>query len=646
MLVHHSKRSKSRLRLDPTRTTLIRQRFVRDITRGFDRLKTAIVQLIEKEDAFGLKSRQHTPGSLVKNTRYQALTTPQQLTAFKQWVQGQIDSGILKGVDTGAKNWMEQYIREAYEKGSGRSFDDYMIKYKDYYKDPQGPYYKGTKDEFLRSSFRRPAAVERVQLLASRAYTDLKGVTEVMSTQMNRVLTDGIIQGKSPREVARSLNKTVEGIGKNRASTIARTETIRAHADGQLETLKMLGVEEVGVMVEWSTASDNLVCELCSSLDGAVLRIKDASGLIPRHPNCRCAWLPAGIGEDKTGQKRGAEAKSAIDKSIKSEIPTGLRGKRSFTEQKARSRWMGAERTKLAKPLKSPLDEVVKLAVERPSLAGPTIEDVEKARREYLSVKKRGLSSEIELRDKFNRLVDEFTKSTGQNYLDARAAWEASKKKAVEKSVPVVKDATSSVSGSGNVKERLEQKGLNIKALKVHAQIKPDFAVRLLEDTEKQLDSIAKAFPKANPAKWKGNKRIRLSFTNTDHITTSASKRAVGLYKRVGNKIQVATRNRTLDSKPIAWGEWNVGKSIGDTVRHEIGHHVEANFLTLDQKIAWETIAKEHVGKPWLVSQYGATNSSELFAESFSAYTHSGYGTGGRELPEAILKFFKGINLN
>lgn len=363
--------------MDPTRTTLLRQRFVRAMDKGFDALKKAVIQLVEKEDAFGLKAKSHDPNSLVTHTRYQALTQPQQLAAFKRWVQGQIDSGILKGVDTGAPNWLEQYIREAYEKGAGRSFDDYMAKYKDYYGKPQD-YYAGTKGEFMRSAFRTPASEERVRLLASRTYTDLKGVTDAMSTKMNRVLTDSIIQGRSPRDTARALAKEVEGIGKNRARTIARTETIRAHADGQLEALKKLGVEEVGVMVEWSTASDDLVCDLCADMDGAVLRIQDAGILIPRHPNCRCAWLPANVGEDPTrkvwyekddkgkaiwqdlDQKRGADAKAAIDKSIKREIPKSLRGKRSLKEQKELSRWMGAERTKLAKPLKSPLDDLAK----------------------------------------------------------------------------------------------------------------------------------------------------------------------------------------------------------------------------------------------------------------------------------------------
>lgn len=368
-------RQRNTLRMDPTRTTLLRKRFIKEITTGFNLLKQEIVKLIEKEDAFGLRQRNHNPSGLVTHQRYVALTTTQQLNAFKQWLQTQVNQGILKGVDTGAKNWLEQYIRDAYEKGSGRSFDDYMTKYKDFYGKPSD-FYQGTKEEFLRSSFRRPASVERVSLMASRAYTDLKGVTDAMSTQMNRIMTEAIIQGKSPRDLARELNRAVEGIGKRRAETIARTETIRAHADGQLEALKNLGVTDVGVMVEWSTAGDNMVCELCSSLDGTVIKIKDATSLIPRHPNCRCAWMPANIGEDIAGQKRGKDAEKAIEDSIKSEIPKKYADTRTVAEQRALSRWKGADKEKLGRPLKSPLYEKSiqpKKTTEKPAVPIPKV---------------------------------------------------------------------------------------------------------------------------------------------------------------------------------------------------------------------------------------------------------------------------------
>ena len=332
------------LRLDPTRTTMIRRRFETDMKRRFDKFKRALWSLVVEEDAFGLTPRK----PLVLHQRYAALMTPQQLEEFRRWVQGQVDQGILGRTRPGEPNWLQQYISESYEKGQGRAFDDAMKKY-GYGGQAPPEYYQGSRDQFLRSSFRQPASVERVELLASRSFTDLKNVTEGMSTQLNRTLTDGIIQGRSPREVGRDLNKVVDGY-KNRGLTIARTETIRAHADGQLEALKQLGVEEVGVMVEWSAAADDLVCDLCRELDGAVFKLQEAQAIIPRHPNCRCSWIPANVGEPEKGQKRGKEAQKVLDESIKQEIPKGKREERTLEEQKKISRWAGADK-KVQKPL-------------------------------------------------------------------------------------------------------------------------------------------------------------------------------------------------------------------------------------------------------------------------------------------------------
>jgi 5-methylcytosine-specific restriction endonuclease McrA len=35
-----------------------------------------------------------------------------------------------------------------------------------------------------------------------------------------------------------------------------------------------------------------------------VLSLDDAEGMIPRHPQCRCCWLPANVGEDPTGNRQ------------------------------------------------------------------------------------------------------------------------------------------------------------------------------------------------------------------------------------------------------------------------------------------------------------------------------------------------------
>jgi hypothetical protein len=51
-------------------------------------------------------------------------------------------------------------------------------------------------------------------------------------------------------------------------------------------------VEEVGVAVEWSVTKtpdgqiEQEVCKMCRPLQGVVLKLAEARGMLPRHPSC------------------------------------------------------------------------------------------------------------------------------------------------------------------------------------------------------------------------------------------------------------------------------------------------------------------------------------------------------------------------
>lgn len=251
-----------------------------------------------------------TRNNLTANDRWRFRTDPEKIAEFQQWLKETIGRDLL-GEDT-ERLWTE-YVRRGYAKGAGRAYDDFIARHPEVGGQPLD-FYRGTREGFLKSSFGRPESVEKVKLLAGRAMDDLEGVTSEMSTRMVRHLTDGLVRGEGPKEIARALADDIDGIGRTRAETIARTEIIRVHAESQLDALESLGVEEVGVMVEWSTAQDEAVCELCAPLEGVVLRIDEARGMLPRHPNCRCAFLPANVAEDKEDQQRGQKT---VEKAIR-----------------------------------------------------------------------------------------------------------------------------------------------------------------------------------------------------------------------------------------------------------------------------------------------------------------------------------------
>jgi len=236
--------------------------------------------------------------SPVDNTRWKFASDPQKLKSFQQWVKAQIEQTV-KSKKQKDDVW-DRYIEMGFRKGAGRSFDD-VRKARSESMGEKQPYYEGTKEEFLRSSFAQPIAKEKLELLVSRSFDELEGVTDEMDRRMTRELADGLVEGKSPRDIARDVNKEVD-LGQERALRVARTEIIRAHAEGQLIALEGLGVEELGVQVEWSTAEDEDVCPECEAMEGTIIDIDDAHNMIPMHPNCRCAWIPA-LPEGITGNR-------------------------------------------------------------------------------------------------------------------------------------------------------------------------------------------------------------------------------------------------------------------------------------------------------------------------------------------------------
>jgi SPP1 gp7 family putative phage head morphogenesis protein len=127
--------------------------------------------------------------------------------------------------------------------------------------------------------------------------------------------------------MARVLSDRVDKIGKTRATVLARTEVINAHAEGTLKRFEELGVGEVTVKAEWQAAGDNRVCPICENLEGTTHSLEDVRSATarlteddvrphlpepkrvdqfdvssltgefpvkpPAHPQCRCAIVPA-----------------------------------------------------------------------------------------------------------------------------------------------------------------------------------------------------------------------------------------------------------------------------------------------------------------------------------------------------------------
>jgi SPP1 gp7 family putative phage head morphogenesis protein len=281
----------NQLKTDPTRTTTLQKQFMADMRRRFKWLSKNIQELVVDDDAFGLGELSIV--SLNQQVPFQAWrfnTDAQKVQSYRKWLTQQVNAGILNPVGgISGKPWTAPYIESAYKKGAIRAYTDLRVE--DLVNQPT--VFEGGRAEFIRTAFNQPILASKVELLYERSFTELKGVSAAMDQQMSRILADGLVQGNGPAAIARSLRDNVTKLTKTRALVIARTEIVRAHAEGQLDAFVLLGVKEVGILAEWATAGDERVCPECGALEGIVMTIEEARNAIPRHPNCRCAWIPA-----------------------------------------------------------------------------------------------------------------------------------------------------------------------------------------------------------------------------------------------------------------------------------------------------------------------------------------------------------------
>ena len=100
-------------------------------------------------------------------------------------------------------------------------------------------------------------------------------------------LTEGLMQGESIPHLTKRIQNAVQVIGRTRAETIARTETMYAVNQGTLIRYSQAGVRRV----RWLTGLDERACEECESLHGNEYEI-GSEPAIPAHPRCRCTVIP------------------------------------------------------------------------------------------------------------------------------------------------------------------------------------------------------------------------------------------------------------------------------------------------------------------------------------------------------------------
>lgn len=287
---------------DPTRTVTLRNQFAREMRSRINKVTSIIRRAIVDQDVFGM---QMTTQALPNPGEFDFERNSRKVGAFMDWLNQQVAADVLDVAhlnqigDSVDNAWTNKYISDSYKRGVQRA--NVELRAAGY--DVQTIVERGGIDAVMGTPF----SVDRVGVLYTRAFQDLKGITDQMSTQISRVLSQGMIDGDNPRLLARKLNAVIAGpVGdlaitdtlgrfipaKRRAEMLARTEVIRAHHLGMIQEYENWRTKGVYVRAEWSTAGDDRVCPDCADLEGSVYNIEEARGMIPKHPQCRCIALP------------------------------------------------------------------------------------------------------------------------------------------------------------------------------------------------------------------------------------------------------------------------------------------------------------------------------------------------------------------
>ena len=108
----------------------------------------------------------------------------------------------------------------------------------------------------------------------------------LLANQLNDKLRNGIIQGKSPFQIANDISERMQ-VGRYQAQRLVRTEYMHVLNQGQIEGYKAKGYTKL----KWHASKDERTCEICGENHGNEYDIDEAPHL-PAHPGCRCTFVP------------------------------------------------------------------------------------------------------------------------------------------------------------------------------------------------------------------------------------------------------------------------------------------------------------------------------------------------------------------
>jgi hypothetical protein len=311
------------VRHDPTGTTRIRLMFDRQAVKRFRALRTLVKRVVVELDVLGLRGITEDSLDFLKIyggaqdsgiAEYSSMPSGDRVRGFMVWLRHAAQETVGGDVP-----WSHYLIQAAYAKG----YQDAAGRLKNINRVPP----TGLPEE-------RALHFHTLSMIQSRTHDEIVNVRDTTVTQMARVLAEHLVNGSTPEALSNALVGRIDAIGITRARLVASTETVAAYNEAAINMYEEGGIRRLGIipewdallpgtprpdygpgiykrgenkgtpkrtkdwpkgrwpLVAWATAGDDFVCPQCEALEDQVFTLETARGMLPLHPNCRCALYP------------------------------------------------------------------------------------------------------------------------------------------------------------------------------------------------------------------------------------------------------------------------------------------------------------------------------------------------------------------
>lgn len=245
----------------------VERRYARRLRGAWGRINAAAREGIIEIDIFGLQAALAAPPR-----PFRFSTDSQKIESFRQWLRGAEREEFLEII--GRDN--NEFVDDAYGRG---------IRHADRELQAAG---MAIDDQPLAAVFNMDIHEKQLQTLYTRNFQQLEGMTDAVDQQISRELSEGLVAGENPKDIARRVSDTIQDVGRPRATTLARTELSNSHNSAAARRYQQHGVDQVEILVHEP-------CPTCQRLKaGGPYPAEQAAGLLPgrTHPNCVCSLAP------------------------------------------------------------------------------------------------------------------------------------------------------------------------------------------------------------------------------------------------------------------------------------------------------------------------------------------------------------------